>query len=47
MTVLVFEKKVVSYSVAFSVMCIYGDPESFLFFLFFYLLGNFRLEKVT
>ena len=43
MTVLVFEKKVVSYSVAFSVMCIYGDPESF----FFYLLGNFRLEKVT
>ena len=44
MTVLVFEKKV-SYSVAFSVMCIYGDPESFFFF--FYLLGNFRLEKVT
>ena len=44
MTVLVFEKKVVSYSVAFSVMCIYGDPESFFFF---YLLGNFRLEKVT
>lgn len=31
MTVLVFEKKV-SYSVAFSVMCIYGDPESFFFF---------------
>lgn len=31
MTVLVFEKKVVSYSVAFSVMCIYGDPESFFF----------------
>ena len=45
MTVLVFEKKVMSYSVAFSVMCIYGDPESFFFF--FNLLGNFRLEKVT
>ena len=46
MTVLVFKKKnYVSYSVAFSVMCIYGDPESFFFF--FYLLGNFRLEKVT
>ena len=45
MTVLVFEKKgYVSYSVVFSVMCIYGDPESFFFF---HLLGNFRLEKVT